>query len=130
MNPRVVVILGVVAVVLVFVIPPLGLLLGVLTLVQAIRLMRRTAPQPQELLTPTGEPVVVKVAQPGRINAIFGLVLGITATALGALLLILLAVFWTELKDYTDCANSTNTTQGAEKCKTELKDAVLNRVGQ
>jgi hypothetical protein len=129
-TPRGVVVLGVAAVVSVFLLPPVGLVLGVMTLVFAIRLMGATRPQPQELLTPDGVPVTVRVASPGRTNAVFGLVLGITATTLSALLVVMLVAFWGELRTYTTCHNNTITTQGEEKCKTELKNAILHRLGQ
>jgi len=129
-KSRLVVIMGVGAVVLVFLLPPVGLVLGVVTVVLAARQMKATRPQPQELLTPDGTPVTVKVGRPGRINAVFGLVLGVTATALGTLLLVLLVAFWSELNDYTDCSNGALTTQGETRCKDALKDAVLDRIGQ
>jgi hypothetical protein len=129
-GSRLVVVAGVAALALVFVLPPLGFVLGIVTLVYAIRLMRRTRPQPQELLTPTGQPVTVKVPQPGRTGAVFGLVLAGTATALGGVLIVLFAVFWTEISDYASCHNDANTRQGEQKCQDALKDAILNRVGQ
>ena len=130
MSPRWLVVIGTAAVVFVFVLPPVGLVLGIVTIVAASRQMRATRPQPQELLTPDGVPVTVRVAQPGRINAVFGLVLGITATVLGTLLLFVLVAFWSELRTYSDCTDNTNTTQGQERCKTDLKDSVLDRIGQ
>ena len=130
MRPRTLVVLGVAALVCVFVLPPLGLLLGIVTLVLAARLMRGTRAQPQELLTPEGRPVTVKVAQAGRTNAVFALVLGIAATALGGLLCAMLIVLWPQVRDYSTCHDGVNTTQGEAKCKQEFKDAVLTRFGR
>lgn len=130
MNPRWLVVLGVTAVVSVFVLPPVGLVLGVLTLVYAIRAMRATRPEPQQLLTPEGLPVTVSVARPGRSNAVFSLVLGITATVLGALVMIALLTFWTEISDYVECEQGTNTTQGEQKCRDALEQAIKDRLGQ
>ena len=130
MSPRWLVVLGATAVVAVFLLPPAGLALGVLTLVFAIRAMRATRPQPQELLTPDGAPVTVNMPQPGRGAAIFGLVLGIAAAVLGVLVLTALAVFWTEVSDYVECERQSNTTQGEQKCRTALEDAIKDRLGQ
>src|SRR6478609_4262403 len=111
MGGRGLVVMGVVAVILVFVVPPVGLGLGAVTVFFAARLMRATKPQEQELLTPEGVPVKVKLPQPGRTNAVFGLVLGIAATALGVLITVMLLAFWTEISDYTTCHEGVNTTQ-------------------
>jgi len=126
---RVLAAFGVVALVLVFVLPPLGLALGVIVLVRAIRLMRATAPAPQELRTPDGLPVTVRMPQPGRAAAVLALVTGVAATVLGALVLVLLVTFWTELRDYTECHDAANTTQGEQHCRDQLQDAIFDRFG-
>ena len=130
MSGRWLVVLGVVAVVLVFVLPPVGLGLGILTIVLAGRAMRATKPQDQELLTPDGAPVTVKVAQPGRINAVFALTMGIAATVLGAIVIVVLFAFWGEFSDYAKCRENSNTTQGSQKCEDAFRDAVTDRLGQ
>jgi len=130
MGGRGLVVMGVVAVILVFVVPPVGLGLGAVTVFFAARLMRATKPQEQELLTPEGVPVKVKLPQPGRTNAVFGLVLGIAATALGVLITVMLLAFWTEISDYTTGHEGVNTTQGESKCMDTFKDSVREKLGQ
>ena len=130
MNPRLLVVLGIASLVLVFILPPVAAVGGVLTIVFAVRRMNATRPQPQELLTPDGAPVTVNVAQPGRPSAVVALVLGIAAAVLGILVTVMLVVLWPEVSDYNECRDSTVTTQGEQKCRDTLEDAIKNRFGQ
>lgn len=130
MRSRLLVVTGVIAVILVFVVPPFGLVLGIAAIVSASKQLKATRPEEQELLTPDGNPVVVKVGKPGRANAVVGLVLGIAAVALGTLVTAMLVVIWPQVSDYAKCSDATVTTQGQAKCEKQFKDAVLDRFGQ
>jgi uncharacterized membrane protein len=130
MSPRVAAVLGIVAVAAAFALFPVGIVLGVVTIVGSARALRATRAQPQELMTPDGRPITVDVAQPGRGAAALGLALGIVATTLGVLVLAVVVVFLPQLRTYESCHNDANTVQGTDACTQQFKDAVHHRLGQ
>jgi len=130
MKPRTALVVGIVAVVAAFALFPVGIVLGVVTIIGAARGLRATRPQPQELMTPDGNPITVKVAQPGRGSAALALALGIVATVLGTLVLVVVLVFLPQLRTYENCRNEANTVQGSDACTQQFKDAVQHRLGQ
>jgi hypothetical protein len=131
-KPRTVLVVGIVAVVASFLVllAPLGVGLGILALVQGVRAYRATRPQEQDLRTPEGAPITVKVPQPGHGQALAGIVLGAVAVVVGALVLTVIALFITELREYSECRDATNTRQGEAICEDAFRDAINQRFGR
>ena len=81
-------------------------------------------------MTPDGVPVTVPVAQPGRSNAIVGLIIGVAVTTFAVLMFAVIGVFWPQFSDWANCDQGTNTTQGHQSCTDQFEQAVKDRLGQ
>ena len=119
-----------VSMVSVFVLPAIMLAVGILLVYLGARGLKASRPQPQELMTPDGVPVVVNVAQPGRTKAVVVLIIGIAATTIASLLLIAIVAFWNEFSDFSKCTEGANTTQGQQSCTDQFETSVKDRLGQ
>lgn len=93
---------------------PLGLLLGVVSLV----LGRRTL----QAARAAGS------GAPSR--TVVGMTLGVLGSALAVLVGIVVVTFWPQLRDYETCRAGANTLIAQQACDAQLRSALLARIGR
>jgi hypothetical protein len=100
-------IVSVAAVAAAFFAPPVGAVLGVVTLVLALR---------------------SKGSAPPRIRTI-AIVAGTIAVVVGVAITVLFLVFRTEFTDYQQCIQGANTRQAEQNCQDAVTDSLTSRLG-
>lgn len=93
---------------------PLGLALGVGALVVGRRTLRAARTS--------------GTAAPSRTAV--GMTLGALGAALAVLVGIVVAMFWPQLRDYESCRAGANTQIAQQACDTQLRTALLDRIGR
>jgi hypothetical protein len=63
-------------------------------------------------------------------GAIFGTVFGAIGSALSVMLLIVLAVFWTQLSQYSRCLAGANTLSAQQTCQNQLNKSVNGEIAR
>ena len=110
-SGRVALLLAVVGLVLTFIVFPVGAVLDVTAVVLGVRAVAR-AHRARTSAVPGGAAIGV----------------GALSTALAVLALVVLAVFWTEARAYTECSRDALTTTATDSCTTQLRDDLRRHV--
>ncbi len=63
-------------------------------------------------------------------GAVLGTVFGVVSAALSALLLIFVAVFWTQLTTYSRCLHAANTVAAQQACVNQLNRSVNGEIAR
>lgn len=110
------IILGLLGIGLIGTVFPYGTVLGLVCAVSALVIGIRTRRMARAAKLPTARATV------GVVGGSIGLALGLVVT-------ISLAVFWTEFRTYTDCRDGALTVQAKDSCYTDLIHSLEKRVG-
>lgn len=108
--PRTGLIIGLVSIPMTILFFPIGLVLGVIAIVTAIRALRK------------GGPSVVG-------KSVGGLLAGAASTLIAALCLVFLIGFWPQYRSFIDCQSSAVTIQDKNTCQNEFRGDVEKRLG-
>jgi hypothetical protein len=100
------------AVVLVLPLAPVGLAFAVVSIITGVRAQRRASAR--------------GTAAPGSTAAI---IIGVLGSIVGACALVVLVLFFPELRDYQTCLAGANTSVAKSACEQDFRDAVQHKIG-
>jgi len=61
-------------------------------------------------------------------GAIAGTILGILGLSFSAIMLIVFAIFWNELSDYSNCLSGANTLTAQQACQQQFSQTITNQI--